>query len=1425
KVAGKRVVEDLRINRSIYRPQRPGYQPPTEPVDPSVFSEGGVQVLNSYEGINFLSSDCGCLPPDTGAAVGNNYIIETVNTHIRIFEKSTGTILRDESLGTFFGNPSSGDPYVVYDDIVDRWYVVAFNGGATGLQLAVSNTGNPMDGFLPTYNLTDVGGFPDYPKMGFNQDAIFISYNDFGGGSAAATIATVDKTAALAGSLVYYVAVPAFQFRAMPPAQMHGDTTGGVQWFVSTDGGDFEGDNIRVTKMEGYLSGSPTFTYWAVPVIHYQAPVLADQPGGSVAIFPNTTTTQVHYRNGHLVTAMSSGQAADGYVYPKGLYYQVDVSGGTPTLLQEGVIDPGPGVAVQMPSADEDTSGNLGLTWMQSSVNEYLSMWVGSVDSAGNVGATVAAPGGGFFYYSFRIGDYSTVVLDPTDGKTFWAANEYIGNDGDFDIWKTHITSFSLGMAVVATSPANGEFVSSPPIEYVVRFSAPYDPTSVDGSDLLVNGIPASSFTLTDASTISFAFTTSPVSSQGLQALQVPEGAVTRLSDGDPVAAYNSTFWYDAVRLEVVSTVPADGTIATLPLKSLVVNLNEDCDPASVSTADLVLSVGSVSSAQLVNARSVKFGLTGIVQEGTLSFRLPAGAFTDPYGNPSKPYEGTVVLDYRMEPFPVPTLAVDPAGGLIYETSFRGNISPTRNLPGGDTDIITLDVDPGQTITVIVTPEDPTLRPKVTLAGNGLTTATATAPALNKRAVIQTRKAAGALWAQGPTVHCTVTVAGAGLSYGHYSVQLVLNAAAELEEYDGPANDSLATAQNIEGSFITLGTGTPKPERGAAFGSAATGALPGDVFVSVRSFGTYGGSVVRFDAAGDLAQTISSPEFDRGIISDVELGPGNVIYVALSTLFLEDRVMGEILKFDLAGNFLGSIALPDDPAERFYFYPFGFDVAADGTLWVPQLNSGNVIHVDSTGGLIASYPVGLQPQDASVTPSGLVLISFFDFDTAWGSVLQLDPATGSVTELVPFLYSPVDINATPDGGSWLGDFYDSLRFDSAGGLNQVLYEYGSLDPQEDPSNNVWIAAFFNGVAKYNPAGEFLFRRFTPGGDALGLAVAGVDSPDPLPPPAADYYLFKLRAGQSASVVGSLLGGSPLSIELLNSADVVLADGVASKGNDCLLQDVVVAADGDYFIKVTGNGKYSLVVTRNASFDNGVNGSLATAQSLAAPSSNSPHRVLGVLNGGSVDFSAGFANPEGLTANGTSYFVDGLARLTQGAFSEAGSIFTTDQVNVSGFTTTFTFQIYPGTWPMADGLTFTIQGNAATDLSYGGGGLGYGLDYPDGITRGIRNSVAIKFDLYNNAGEGINSTGLFTDGRSPTVPEDGSGDVLVNLDGTGIDLHSLNPLQVDMAYDGSVLTVTVTDLVTLASAVQTYVVDIPAQIGGGTGYVGFTGGTG
>jgi hypothetical protein len=417
----------------------------------------GREILRrGIEGIDFLGAE-GFLPPDTNAAVGNDFVVETVNVHLRVWNKIFGNMVLNEPLATTFGARSGGDPYVVYDDIADRWYISAFDSDDTGLFLAVSRDGNPLHGFV-TLHLHDSpfpAGFPDYAKPGFNKDAIFITFNNFAsGGGAAATIVAIDKLDAFAGQLRFFVSVPRFQFRAMPPAQMHGDREGGREWFVSTDGTDFGGTTIRVTEMTNYLSDTPNFTYTSLPVARYQNAPRADQPGGSITTFPNTTTTQVQFHRDHLVTAMASGTASDGFTYPKVLIFDVDVTTGTPVLSEEFVIDPGPGVAAQMPTVEMDRNSTLGVTWMESSASEFLSMWVATLDPAtGRLVSTVAAAGAGFFSFNDRIGDYSTTVLDP-DGKTFWSANEYIGDAGNINIWRTNITSFVAGDGPIATGIA-----------------------------------------------------------------------------------------------------------------------------------------------------------------------------------------------------------------------------------------------------------------------------------------------------------------------------------------------------------------------------------------------------------------------------------------------------------------------------------------------------------------------------------------------------------------------------------------------------------------------------------------------------------------------------------------------------------------------------------------------------------------------------------------------------------------------------------------------------------------------------------------------------------------------------------------------------------------------------------------------------------
>src|SRR5882724_825943 len=198
-------------------------------------------------------------------------------------------------------------------------------------------------------------------------------------------------------------------------------------------------------------------------------------------------------------------------------------------------------------------------------------------------------------------------------------------------------------------------------------------------------------------------------------------------------------------------------------------------------------------------------------------------------------------------------------------------------------------------------------------------------------------------------------------------------------------------------------------------------------------------------------------------------------------------------------------------------------------------------------------------------------------------------------------------------------------------------------------------------------------------------------------------------------------------------------------------------------------------------------------------------------GGSPSFGSGFTS-SGLTLNGGAAISGIHLRLTDGGTAEARSAFFSTLVNVQSFITDFRFQ---QTNASADGFTFTIQGNSPSALGAGGGSLGYG---PNSSSGGIGNSVAVKFDLYSNAGEGPDSTGLYTNGSSPTLPS-------IDMTGSGINLHSGHVMSAHLAYDGSILTLIITDTSTNASFRTTSSVNIPSIVGGNSAYVGFTGGTG
>jgi sugar lactone lactonase YvrE len=200
---------------------------------------------------------------------------------------------------------------------------------------------------------------------------------------------------------------------------------------------------------------------------------------------------------------------------------------------------------------------------------------------------------------------------------------------------------------------------------------------------------------------------------------------------------------------------------------------------------------------------------------------------------------------------------------------------------------------------------------------------------------------------------------------------------------------------------------------------------------------------------------------------------------------------------------------------------------------------------------------------------------------------------------------------------------------------------------------------------------------------------------------------------------------------------------------------------------------------------------------------------------SINFGSGFPSGTGLALNGSAKVNSGNLKLTDGGGYEAGSAYCATPVNVQSFTSNFTFQL---TSASANGFTFTIQDAGTTALGNTGGGLGYGVDPNGGTGGGIGDSVAITFELYSGSGEVANTIGMFTDGASPTTPS-------YSLTPSGITLSSGDTISAQLSYDGTTLTLNLTDTVTNKTYSHAFTINIPSIVGSSTAYVGFTGGTG
>ncbi len=461
--------------------------------------------IANFAGMQFSANGSGW-PPDTNGDVGPNHYIQTVNTSVAIYNKTSGALISAVTYNTFFTGPAGtpcdtsndGDPVVLYDPLVDRWIVTDFawfnfNTGPWYECIAVSQTGDPVSGGWYFYAMQANGGnfpdyFNDYPKLGVWPDAYYMSANMFQpvGDGFGVRLWALNKTPLLTGGALQEVHfdlcmdgscgsfLPS-NLRGTPPPNGSPNYFANLTGLSSFDVYRFQADfaNPALSTLTGPIS---------VPIAPYNLYSSAiSQPGTAQGLdsLSDRLMMQLQYRNMGTHEALWATHTVDEGGLAVARWYEIRDPGGTPTLFQQGSLNPGDGINRWMASiaADQDGNAAIGYSVSNSSVFpgiRYQGRLNGEIPGQMPQTERTLVNGAGSQTSIDRWGDYSAMSVDPNDDCTFWYTQEYYTATGTN--WQTRIGSFKFPSCGQPKGTITGKVVDS-----LTNAAVPNAPVTVSG--------------------------------------------------------------------------------------------------------------------------------------------------------------------------------------------------------------------------------------------------------------------------------------------------------------------------------------------------------------------------------------------------------------------------------------------------------------------------------------------------------------------------------------------------------------------------------------------------------------------------------------------------------------------------------------------------------------------------------------------------------------------------------------------------------------------------------------------------------------------------------------------------------------------------------------------------------------------------------
>jgi hypothetical protein len=442
-------------------------------------------------------------PPDQGLCVGpagalkgagvplsvsdsTSVVIESVNESWTVYSTSGTPLFGPDSLADLFSDPyAAGDVSCNYDPATQTFFfteIGAVAGLFYGTGIAVLNAGGYAAYGADTAQTGNC--FPDFPQQGLNDNAFYISINEFCGPAedfAGASLYGYSKSQLAArSSTVNGVAFSGLSLDGNPVSTLRpavGDDTATEYALnaVSYDaaGNPTNANTLGFWKVTGGAnittgSGSVNLTGKSIASEGYGNPVEAASTGNGSQYGPrpyviqeafiepdDSRLGQVQFVSGNgptrlytsLPTAMTIG--ADPTVVDGAAWF--DVNPNTGKVSHQGYVGVA-GTNLLYPSVVRSKSGTLMMGFsMTSPTLNPSSGYTFSKNEGNGFGPVQTTGAGSTFHVSFsdvlfgraRWGDYSAIAFDPANGNV-WFADEYIpsATEGGADVvdnWGTRV--------------------------------------------------------------------------------------------------------------------------------------------------------------------------------------------------------------------------------------------------------------------------------------------------------------------------------------------------------------------------------------------------------------------------------------------------------------------------------------------------------------------------------------------------------------------------------------------------------------------------------------------------------------------------------------------------------------------------------------------------------------------------------------------------------------------------------------------------------------------------------------------------------------------------------------------------------------------------------------------------------------------------